>query len=577
MPGRSSPPPWPRRRRRHEAAAPRAAALRASQRRRAGIPARGRADGRARRQRGRQVHRAGGDRRRAVWLPARLAASPSCTRRGQLRIGFGLRAGDGTEAAFRRRKGDKGTLLDPAENPLPDDALAPFLGAATRELFRRSFGIDAAELRAGGEALLRSGGEAGESLLAGLGLPNLRALQDRLEGEARGLHGDRRGPRRLNIALDAYREARNALSEASIKPRDWEAAEAAQREIEARLEAVRAELRSLAAEEQKLRRIQRVAPTLARLEDARGRLGGVADAPRLPPDMAVRLAASREALREAGRDAARLADEAAALRARQAGLVDDPDVLAAQDAIDALAERRPELLRMEAEDLPPVQEEIARYRAEAAAAGGALDPDASPEALRAALPAAPVRQSLRQARDRRLRLLDARRTAAEALADADRAREALLRALAEAGAPPSPLPLRHAIDAARGEGPVERELAAATRAAVEAGAAAAAALTGLRLWQGSAAALAALPLPLPAEAEAAARAMATAASGAEAMRRALGELDAEATLREVRGEPPRRWRDGADAGRGGGGAGGARRRLARPAASAGGRGRPGRS
>lgn len=453
----------------------------------------------------------------------------------QMRLGVTLQAGDGAVRAFLRRKGRGETLMDEAETPLPESTLRPFLGDASREVFRRSFGLDGEELRDGGEALLKSGGEAGESLLAGLGLTQLRATLDLLEAEAKSLHGDARGGarRRLPIALEALRQARRALDDAAVRRQDWDAAEAEQRDTAAALAALQDEQRALSAEASRLQRIRRVVPLLRRLEDERARLAPLADAPHLPPDTARRLADAREAGRDAARDADREAVEIARLEEQAACLAADPEILAQQDAIDMLAERRAETLRMEAEDLPPVLEAVASHRAAVSVAAEDLDSGAAPEALRARLPAAPRRRALQQARDRRVGLLAAHRAAVQALAEGGKARDAAQHGLAALPAPPSPLPLRQAIDAARGEGPVERDLATARREADAARQAADAALAALPLWQGAASALAALPLPLPATADAAARALAAAREDLAKAGNALVDLDAEATSREA--------------------------------------------
>src|SRR5664279_2351616 len=51
-----------------------------------------------------------------------------------LRIGGVLRHSDGRGIAFRRRKGNKSTLIDATDQLLPDDTLVPFLNGITREL-----------------------------------------------------------------------------------------------------------------------------------------------------------------------------------------------------------------------------------------------------------------------------------------------------------------------------------------------------------------------------------------------------------------------------------------------------------
>ncbi len=145
----------------------------------------------------------------------------------QLRIGITLAARDGSTARFVRRKGRRDTLRDPDDQVVPEEALHPYLGGVGRELFERGFGLDGARLRAGGEELLRLGGEAGESLLAaGSGLLNLKAVLARIEDEAKSLVGDGRGRRRLSEAVDAWRKAQRESEDRAVAPRAWQDADA---------------------------------------------------------------------------------------------------------------------------------------------------------------------------------------------------------------------------------------------------------------------------------------------------------------------------------------------------------------
>ena len=92
-----------------------------------------------------------------------------------LRVGFTLTARDGAVENFVRRKGRRDTLRDTADQVVPDESPAALSRGRQSRLVRTGFGLDGARLREGGRELLRLGGEAGESLLAGAGLLNLRA------------------------------------------------------------------------------------------------------------------------------------------------------------------------------------------------------------------------------------------------------------------------------------------------------------------------------------------------------------------------------------------------------------------
>lgn len=141
-----------------------------------------------------------------------------------MRLGATIRGRNGQMLQFFRRRGDKNNLLDATGSPLPDDALAPFLGAATREIFHRAFGLDAKSLREGGDEMLHAEGEIGASLFAAAsGLRGLLDLRKGFEEEAEKIFGDRRaGHRAFYQALDRYdaaraREKAAQVSESQLK------------------------------------------------------------------------------------------------------------------------------------------------------------------------------------------------------------------------------------------------------------------------------------------------------------------------------------------------------------------------
>ena len=71
---------------------------------------------------------------------------------------------DGAIHKFRRRRGRIITLVDDADQPLGEDFLADVTGGVTREQFRTEFGLTAADLRAGGKALLSTKGRLADML-----------------------------------------------------------------------------------------------------------------------------------------------------------------------------------------------------------------------------------------------------------------------------------------------------------------------------------------------------------------------------------------------------------------------------
>ena len=420
----------------------------------------------------------------------------------QLRIGFTLVAEDGTEGTFVRRKGRTNTLTDPSGEPVPDVALRRFLGGIDQKAFEQGFGLNAARLRAGSDALLSSDGEAGESLLAGAGQMNLRAALASLDEEARTLVGDGRGKRRLSEAAEAWRQAQRATDEAAIAPRAWQDAEASHAAIVAELTRVQAETRELHAENSRLQRLRRVFHELNALAVARERLADLKDVPDLPHDAAERRDTAEAARREAERDAKREREEAVRLTAERDALPRDAAVLAARDAIGALAERRPVAL-LAGTDLPKVRASAAAHRARVADAMRDLGQDLAPEAARDAVPRAGIRTAVQRLIAAHAGLTAKSAAAADALAAARRRRDRAAEAVE--AAPPAPAPdlLRRKIETVRAEGRLDTLYDQATRTAAAAERAAASALAALPLWTGDLAALAACPIPLPAQAEAA--------------------------------------------------------------------------
>ena len=186
----------------------------------------------------------------------------------QLRLGAAIAAADGRRLSFRRRKGNSRTLIDAADAPLPDDALAPFLGGLSRTVFCRAFGLDAASLRAGGREMVDVEGEVGASLFAaGSGLRGLTELQTTLDGEADAIFAPRQAKHRTFYqALERHENARRAVREKGLRAGDWRALNDEIAAAAAQLEALRAEQKAIAVARARLERLKRVRPIIAELD-----------------------------------------------------------------------------------------------------------------------------------------------------------------------------------------------------------------------------------------------------------------------------------------------------------------------
>ena len=254
-----------------------------------------------------------------------------------LRIGADLSARDGARLSFRRRRGRKGTLLAPddKETALADDALAPFLGNLSRDVFERAFGLDSQRLRQGATAMLRSGGEIGSLLFsAASGLTGLSRLRQSLEAEADGIYASRRSKDRgFYQALDRYEDARKAERENELKSGDWKKLLAEASELEAELERLQAERRGTREALDRLKRLKTLQPLLAEIDAETLALDGLSDLAAIPNGFADRLEqklrdkqASEEELRRAQQAVVRVEEDLARVHVDEALLQMSGDI-----------------------------------------------------------------------------------------------------------------------------------------------------------------------------------------------------------------------------------------------------------
>ncbi|KQP61663.1 YhaN family protein [Methylobacterium sp. Leaf108] len=224
-----------------------------------------------------------------------------------LRLGAEIEAADGRRLAFRRRKGNSGTLVDAADAALPEDALVPFLGGLTRDVFCRAFGLDAASLRQGGREMLTSDGEVGASLFAAAsGLRGYHDLQKGLGTEADAIFAPRRSKdRTFYQALDRHEAARRAIRETELRAGDWRALNDEIEAAASRLDAIRDAREAIARERARLERLKRVAPLVAAIDAISAEAEADPDLVEASPDWIDRLGDALSALRSAGAEQAR--------------------------------------------------------------------------------------------------------------------------------------------------------------------------------------------------------------------------------------------------------------------------------
>lgn len=416
-----------------------------------------------------------------------------------LRIGVELEARDGRRALFYRRKGRKDDLLDADDRSVPEAAIAAFLGGATRDRFDRVFGLNGAELRAGGKAILEGKGDAGSAIMSAYaGVHDYRRLVEKLDTDARRLFGDKRGPRLFHEAVDRYNKARQDLNDRRVDPEAWKTAVAERDRLEQAQRDNARRAAALEAERTRLNRTWRTLPICRRMQALaaeRDRIGRVPELPANAEDDFNKAVAARDL---AARDLDR---EHAALQKLEAELaelpIDDP-VLTEAAAIVALNSEQ-SLIAGAIRDRATQSDRTVRLDLTISEEGAQLGLVLGAEALVAKRPGALDREKVNQALTALNRLEERQTIAGNGLTDAEAKLTDLRRRLDALPDVGTPTDLRDTIDRIKSEGRLEVDLADANRDLDALRGGLDAALASLPAWTADADALATLTVPLSAE------------------------------------------------------------------------------
>jgi uncharacterized protein YhaN len=281
----------------------------------------------------------------------------------ELRIGATIIGRNGTSFAFRRRKGNRATIIDAGDEPLGDDALAPHPGNITREVFCNAFGLDAEALRRGAEEMLKSHGDVGTSLFAAAsGLRGLADLHRRLEAEAGTIFAPRASRERTFYqALVRFEEARKAIHDRELRAGDWKALNDRIDELSHRLGEIKSSRSSKAATHARLSRGKRVAPLLQLIDRDRARLAALEPMPEVPIGFSNSLREKLETVRRLSEARQRIANVEVAARRNLAEIRVDAALLArASDVLRLFGETG--AYASNRRDLPRIQAETDEFR-----------------------------------------------------------------------------------------------------------------------------------------------------------------------------------------------------------------------
>jgi uncharacterized protein YhaN len=411
----------------------------------------------------------------------------------ELRVGATLRAACGESFTCYRRKGLKNTLLDEAGAPMDEQRLLRLMQGVDERRFDVQFGIDHAQLVAGGQALVEEHGREAEVLLGtGLGSAAVHQVRKALEDEAASLFLRGGSKPEMNRLLLELAEARSAQREASLAVSRFDELRREAARARKALEALEADLGVARVRRTELERLRRTLPGLARRAELYGGLAAQGESPALAEDFARRRAEAVERRRAAGESISHATRHLDALEAQIAAATPDERLLDERDAVDALVRELSEQRRAARERpaLAARREHIAADLAAMGAVPGVAGADA------AAL-------SSRAARQRRAEELASQKAALEgALQEAERQlaeRRAALQVCedhrADLAESPDTTTLAEAVRRARDAGDLDAAIARQRAVLAQRERAAAEDLAALGRFTGDAAALLALPLP----------------------------------------------------------------------------------
>lgn len=322
----------------------------------------------------------------------------------ELRIGGvierrGAGSVNGEQLAFDRTKGNKNTLRTPEDAPLPDGVLQSWLGSLQAHSFNRMYALDHTTLVEGGAGILSASDDIGRMLFqSASGVEHLGDALQKLQAEADALWAPRKsGTRAYYQALEAYEAAHAEFKRSTLRTKDWKAQHDALTATEAQLAEAKGRDVELRQQLSRLERIRRVRPLILVLDAARAQrieLLAAGEIPLLEEAAAQVFARATQDIALADADISRLQREVDEIQASLLAMVVDKNILALQEDITELNERRLQF-RAHRTDMVKRAEEIRLEWGRAQELARSLYwPADTEEGVRQRLPATPLRVRL---------------------------------------------------------------------------------------------------------------------------------------------------------------------------------------
>jgi uncharacterized protein YhaN len=200
----------------------------------------------------------------------------------KLRIEGKLRNSNGDTLQYTRRKGRSNTVLDDNGNAIDEELVARFLNGISENHFLNMFALDHVRLREGGEGLLQSGGNLGESLFsAASGITLLSKVFEDLEKKTGDIYKKKASNPALNKLLKEEKDLVKKISQCQLKLQNWKALEEKYEQGKKDIEQLLSDLKTLRSKHEKLIRIKLTLPKIAKLKDVQNKLLELESVPNL--------------------------------------------------------------------------------------------------------------------------------------------------------------------------------------------------------------------------------------------------------------------------------------------------------
>ena len=387
---------------------------------------------------------------------------------GNLRIGARLVNGNGEAISFLRRKGRVKTLRGADDEAvLEDDALDPFLGGVTADVFEQMFAIGHEDLVRGGEEIISGKGSVGQALFAaGAGLIRLQHVQKDLERQCAELFKPGGSTPAINQAIREIKNARQLQKDALLPARTWQENDQARRDAQNRLDEVKERLAACRRSKARLERIREALPLIARKKELEAELAAYQGVPDLIDDFGDQCRDAQKELKIAVRDLSRAQEAIGSIRREIDRLPPQATLLDHAAAVEALQQELGSYRKAQ-KDKPEREGRMRNLQSQAAGMLAEIGPEIDPEirigmpgeaAAQLKLPTSAVAEV--QELGKTFERLTARR---ESAAEQQRQRELLFSQLSgQRRAMPDPVEvtrLEHALQSAMEAGPIDKQLA----------------------------------------------------------------------------------------------------------------------